>query len=193
MTVLTSPEGIEYIELGEEEKETFGELCPDIGVDWPNARLLVPEEREVEIGRRTTGEGYEIVDYGFEYKYPKIPESDDRYFALRPRNPEVARGCPCLACGSTETECWDLDAGDTGIRGPFRCLSCHATGEWNFYCRRRPLAIHLHNECDCAPDCGCEYDPVDGSLVGPGINAPSSDTTITVPMEHKPGCSAAGR
>jgi hypothetical protein len=150
-------------------------------------RLAVPIIEAIEVDRFTTKDGYEIVDYEHRRVYPQHLT----FQGIVPGQTEEDRGWPCPRCGSTDTSAWGVT---TVIdHRSFECRDCEATGDWIFECARRPSPVHLHDECACAPDCGCEHDAYFGYPMPKGRTTPSSDTVMTVPMEHRPGCSAAGR
>jgi hypothetical protein len=145
-------------------------------------RLAIPVFAVVETGRWTTDEGYEIVEYEHRRVYPdhlKFPR-------IVPGQTEEKRGYPCLACGSTDTSLWTVS--NLMDLGSFECHNCGALGQWFLGCQRRPIAVHLEGECDCAPDCGCRYDPEWGHVMPDYEGETSTPVHMTVPITHKPGC-----
>jgi hypothetical protein len=174
-----NPDGTVTVELDSDEMARATRLAEE--------RRAVPVSEVVEDYRWTTPEGYEIVQYTHRRVYParlKAPR-------IVPGQTEEMRGWPCPNCGSTETSCWGVSS--VPDLASFECRDCDATGMWVLECPRRPSPVHLDDECNCAPDCGCEYDPGYGFLTAKHDTRPNSDTTMTVPMTHEPGCSAINR
>lgn len=172
-------DGTVEIELDDDEMARATRLAEE--------RRAVPVFEVIEDYRWTTPDGYEIVEYTHRREYP----AHLRLPGINPGQTEEMRGWPCPKCGSTDTSCWGVSTvPDTSS---FECRNCDATGEWLLECPRHPSPIHLDDECACAPNCGCEAFPGYGTLVTRNDATPNSNTTMTVPMTHKPGCSDANR
>lgn len=111
-----SSDGIREIEENEEGLWMLGADLPD---------RLTAVLHTVEVARRMTDEGYEVVTYALEYEFPEFPDRDALYFGITPLG-DLTLGFPCPTCGLTDTSC--RESKDWHGKGSFDCLSCGATG-----------------------------------------------------------------